>query len=95
MPTYTLHGCTIEVAKGGRSARATRHVDADGKALQPPVSVEFYVVDHPEAGTPQVQAERWAKGKLRPYPVVVPESFEAAHAATAEPDEPTELEDAE
>jgi|GEM_PF-5520079 len=64
MPTYTFYGCTIEVAKGGQSAKATRHLDADGNALKPPQSAEFQVISEKDAPTPQVQAERWAKGKV-------------------------------
>ncbi len=66
MPTYTLSGCTIEVAKGGQSAKATRHFDKDGKTLQPPEVKEFKVIAEDDAPTPQVQAERWAKGKDKP-----------------------------
>ena len=55
MPIYTLNRCTIEVAKGGRSAKATRHETGEER--------EFVVIAEPDAPTPQVQAERWAKGK--------------------------------
>jgi hypothetical protein len=63
MPTYTFYGCTIEVAKGGQSAKATRHVDAQGNALKPPQTAEFKVIAEDGAPTPQVQAQRWAAGK--------------------------------
>jgi hypothetical protein len=62
MPIYTLRGCTIEVAKGGRSAKATRH-----KVGQQSQVREFSVV----AGepTPEVQAQRWAMGIEQPRAV--------------------------
>jgi hypothetical protein len=63
--TYMLPGtgCTIEVAPGGKSAKATRHFDKDGNTLKPPEVKEFKVIEEKDAPTPQVQAERWAKGK--------------------------------
>lgn len=62
MPIYTLHGCTIEVAKGGRSATASRVEVRQGDAvIQSAASREFSVLPEPDSPTPQVQAERWVK----------------------------------
>lgn len=59
MPTFTLHGITIEVPKGGQSAKASRPaVYLGGELVQSAAAAEFRVLPgHP---SPQVQATRWA-----------------------------------
>jgi len=82
MPIYTYRGSTIEVAKGGRSARASRVEvrDTAGVVIQSAASAEFGVLPDVDAPTPQVQAERWAKALAQVFP--------------ADPiEEPTEIED--
>jgi hypothetical protein len=83
MPIYTLHGCTIEVAKGGRSAKATRHVDKDGQPVQPPETAEFVVIAEKDAPSPQVQAQRWAMG--------LELQFVAKNATASQPISPQEV----
>ncbi len=84
MPIYTLHGCTIEVAKGGRSATAARVEIRDGdKVIQNASRHTFYSTP---TITAQVQAQRWAKALPRLLEVVATPAV--AEAAT---DEPTEL----
>lgn len=64
MPIFTLHGVTIEVPKGGRSARAYRPaIHLDGKLVQSEARAEFQVI--PDGASPQVQATRWALGLPR------------------------------
>lgn len=67
MPIYTYIGATIEVAKGGQSAKATRHEVRDdaGNVLQAAASKEFKVIGEPDAPTPQVQAERWVQSLMQ------------------------------
>lgn len=70
MPIFTLHGVTIEVPKGGRSATAYRPaVVIDGQLVQTEARAEFGVI--PEGPTPQVQATRWALAlpRIEEYPV--------------------------
>lgn len=77
MPIYTLRGCTIEVPKGGRSAKATRHGDK-------PESKSFSVLAVKDAPTPEVQAQRWAMG----LPEWMPEAFAAGTVVTIEGHKP-------
>lgn len=94
MPTYTLFGATVEVAKGGQSAKVTRAQVKDdaGQVIQSAAYREFRVLGYPNAPTPQVQAERWVHS-LPPVieDVQLAEIFEPAEAAT---DEGTEIDDA-
>lgn len=68
MPIFTLNSCTIEVPKGGRSAKATRHGTGE--------TAEFAVLGIDGAPTPQVQATRWALGMpaWEPKSPVAPEA---------------------
>ena len=59
MPIFTLHGVTIEVPKGGQSAKAYRpSIYLGGKLVQSEARAEFGVI--PDGPSPQVQATRWA-----------------------------------
>lgn len=82
MPIYTIHGCTIEVAKGGQRATASRHEirDEAGQVIQSAAAAEFLVLGYADAPTPQVQAQRWAKALPRIadlVPVAEPMEVEA------------------
>ncbi len=93
MSIFTLNSCTIEVPKGGQSAKATRH--AEGKT---PEVAEFKVLGIDGAPTPQVQATRWALGMpawLPPAPatsnaapVVLNEETKAAEPLDQPPEKP-------
>lgn len=73
MPIYTLYGCTIEVAKGGQRATASRPEvrDVAGQLIQSAAAAEFLVLGYADAPTPQVQAQRWVKA--------LPRIFQAAN----------------
>lgn len=70
MATFTLHGVTVEVPKGGRSAKASRpEVYLGGELVQTAAAAEFGVI--PDGPSPQVQATRWALALPRIEPQVV------------------------
>ena len=72
MPIYTLKGCTIEVPKGGRSAKVSRPaIHLGGQLVQTEARAEFAVI--PDGPSPQVQAERWAMGLPAVKPANIPE----------------------
>lgn len=52
MAIYTYRGCTIEVAKGGQTAK----VSVPGGETR-----TFKVLGEADSPTPQVQAQRWAR----------------------------------
>lgn len=57
---FTLLGCTIEVAPGGQSARASRvEIRDGGKVVRSAAAAEFRVIRQLGAPTPEVQAIRW------------------------------------
>ena len=61
---YTLRRCTIEVAPGGQTAKASRPLVKSGDTVtQEAAERTFRVIAEPGAPSPEIQAQRWAIGE--------------------------------
>lgn len=95
---FTLLGCTVEVAPGGQSAKASRVELRDkGVLLRSAASAEFKVIHELDAPSPEVQAIRWVHSLPQIIDAVVKpiEELEYVYPAPEEAAEPIEDVDGE